>query len=210
MVPLPLAPPEDAEEGKAILQKYWDQVQTQVTSLELSLGRIKHVYHETLPEGGEEGLKYLAASGEQGSHALAQARCQDGAVLEATEDGDILMETMDLQRCLMLPFASEKVAGQLHEWLADATRRRNEHISRCIDESLGQDEVGLMLINERHQVQFASDMEVFYVAPPALDEYRRWVEAWMARQRAAATQPAQEAQPSDEPSDDGESPTEPA
>ena len=32
---------------------------------------------------------------------------------------------------------------------------------------------------------FRTDIEVFYVAPPALDEYRRWVDAWLARQRAA-------------------------
>ena len=34
-------------------------------------------------------------------------------------------------------------------------------------------------------LQFPQDIEVFYVAPPALDEYRRWVDAWLARQRVA-------------------------
>ena len=185
LVPVLALPPDDAEDGIAIVGKYWEQVQTQVTSLELRLGWVKHVYHETLPEGGDEGLKILEASGEQGSYALAQTRCQAGAVLEAAEDAETLMETMDLQRCLMLPFASPRVAAQLQQWMADAVRRRNEHFTQRIDETLGEDEVGLLLAGERHHLQFPQDIEVFYVAPPALDEYRRWVDAWLARQRAA-------------------------
>ena len=93
LVPVLALPPDDAEDGIAIVGKYWEQVQTQVTSLELRVGWVKHVYHETLPEGGDEGLKILEASGEQGSYALAQTRCQAGAVLEAAggcgdADGD--------------------------------------------------------------------------------------------------------------------------
>ena len=185
LVPVLALPPDDAEDGIAIVGKYWEQVQTQVTSLELRLGWVKHVYHETLPEGGDEGLKILEASGEQGSYSMAQTRCQAGAVLEAAEDAETLMETMDLRRCLMLPFASPRVAAQLQQWMADAVRRRNEHFTQRIDETLGEDEVGLLLAGERHQLQFPQDIEVFYVAPPALDEYRRWVDAWIARQRAA-------------------------
>ena len=185
LVPVLALPPDDAEDGIAIVGKYWEQVQTQVTSLELRVGWVKHVYHETLPEGGDEGLKILEASGEQGSYALAQTRCQAGAVLEGAEDAETLMETMDLQRCLMLPFASPRVAAPLQQWMADAVRRRNEHFTQRIDETLGEDEVGLLLAGERHHLQFPQDIEVFYVAPPALDEYRRWVDAWIARQRAA-------------------------
>ena len=154
LVPVLALPPDDAEDGIAIVGKYWEQVQTQVTSLELRVGWVKHVYHETLPEGGDEGLKILEASGEQGSYALAQTRCQAGAVLEAAEDAETLMETMDLQRCLMLPFASPRVAAQLQQWMADAVRRRNEHFTQRIDETLGEDEVGLLLAGERHQLQF--------------------------------------------------------
>ena len=184
LVPLLAMPPEDAEDGVAIVGKYWEQAQRQVTSLEVGVGWVKHVYHETLPEGGDEGLRMLDASGEQGSYNIAQTKCQAGAVLEAAEDAETLMETMDLQRCLMLPFASPRVAAQLQQWMADAIRRRNEYFIQRIDETLGEDEVGLLLVSKRHQLQFPQDIEVFYVAPPALDEYRRWVDAWLARQRA--------------------------
>ena len=41
-------------------------------------------------------------------------------------------------------------------------------------------------MSERHQVQFPEDIEVFYIAPPALDEFRRWLQNWIAEQQSAA------------------------
>ena len=190
LVPLLAMPPEDAEDGVAIVGRYWEQAGTQVTSLELRVGRVRHVYHESLPVGGEDGLGMLEASGETGSYGLARTKCQAGAVLEEAEDAETLLESMDLQRCLMMPFASQRVATQLQQWLGEAVRRRNEHFIGRIDETLGEDEVGLLLVNERHQLQFPQDIEVFYVAPPALDEYRRWVEGWLARQRDSQGDPS--------------------
>ena len=47
-------------------------------------------------------------------------------------------------------------------------------------------QTGLLLISERHQVQFPQDIEVFYVSPPALDEFHRWLQNWIADQQKAA------------------------
>ncbi len=38
---------------------YWDQVETQISSLEAKLGPVKYVLHELLSETGEAGLKSL-------------------------------------------------------------------------------------------------------------------------------------------------------
>ena len=189
LVPLMFAPPADPEgeesEGQAIYQRYWDQVRTQVDALAAGLSGLHRIYHESLVEGGDEGLAYLQMA-DLHAHAMIQVRCQAGATLEATESIDLLLETMDLQRCLMIPLASETVATRLQEWLSDSTHNRYEHIAQQIDQTLQGDETGLLLINERHQVQFPTDIEVFYIAPPALDEYRRWVQNWAARQQRAA------------------------
>ena len=198
LVPLLYEPPASAEEGLAILQRYWDQMQSQVASLESGLGPAKHIYHESLIEGGEQGLSHLETV-ERRSHAFVQAKSQAGATLEATEDEEVLGETLDLQRCLMLPFTSDKVAMRLRDWFTDGIRRRYEHVSKQIDDTLGEDEVGLLVINERHQVQFPADVEVFFVAPPALDEFRRWLDGWIAQQRSPDTKGAQASESSDEP-----------
>ena len=90
------------------------------------------------------------------------------------------------QRCMMIPLASPTVASKLQEWHAESNRRRCDHIASVINHTLGDDVVGLLMISERHQVQFPADIEVFYVAPPGLDEFRRWLQNWMAQQQAAA------------------------
>ena len=183
LVPQLYHPPTLEEDGAAILNRYWEQTRSQILSLEAGLGPVKHIYHESVVEGDEDGIRSLEAAGTP-SLALVREWRQAGATLEATEDAEGLWETLDLQRCLMVPFSSEKVAIQLREWFNDSVRRRYEHIAGRIDETLGQDEVGLLIINERHQVQFPADVDVFFVAPPALDEFRRWLDDWVARQRS--------------------------
>jgi len=44
-----------------------------------------------------------------------------------------------------------------------------------LDKSLGSDEIGLLVVTENHRIQFPADIEVFFVAPPSLDEYKRWL-----------------------------------
>ena len=189
LLPLLFAPPAqpdgEGSDGTAIYERYWEQSRTQVDALASGLGGMHRIYHESLVEGGDEGLAYLQMS-DPHAHAMIQVRCQAGATLEATESIDLITETIDLQRCLMVPFTSETVAARIQEWHAEANRSRYHHIAQQIDDTLQPDETGLLLINERHQVQFPTDIEVFYIAPPALDEYRRWVQNWVARQERAA------------------------
>ncbi len=185
LVPLVYSPAADDPAGAAALQNYWEQAQTQVAALENALGGPHRVYHESITAGEDDGLQQLQA-GDRRSHNLVSLKCEAGAQLEATEDMDILLETLDLQRCLMMPLTSPTVANRLNEWYSEANRRRYEHIASRIDSTLEEDGVGLLLISERHQVQFPPDIEVFYVSPPALDEFRRWLQNWAARQQQAA------------------------
>ena len=185
LAPLVYSPQANDQEGAAALQNYWEQMQTQVAALESALGGLQYIYHESVTVGGDEGLEHLRA-GDQRSYAFVAAKREAGAELAATEDLEVLLETLDLQRCMMIPLASPSVASRLQEWHAESNRKRYEHISSVIDNTLGDDAVGLLMISERHQVQFPADIEVFYVSPPALDEFRRWLQNWMAQQQAAA------------------------
>ncbi|MDA0734429.1 MAG: hypothetical protein O2909_07770 [Chloroflexi bacterium] len=182
LVPLLYGPQANDEEGSAIVAKYWGEVRIQTGALEASLGALSHVYCESLVQGGAEGLSYLELA-DKHSHELVQAKCQAGAVLEPTEDQETFMEMVDLQRFMVQPLASQKVANRLQEWFTECDHARYEHIGSRIDATLQLNETGLILIGERHQVQFPSDIEVFYVSPPALDEFRRWLQNWVKRQR---------------------------
>jgi len=151
LVPLIYAPRMDDEEGAALLQRYWDQMQTQVASLADALGGLDHVYHESLTESGSQGLEYLTAV-DQRSHSFVEKKVQDGATLEATG-------------------------------YSESNKSRYEHIAERIDATLGEGQVGLLMISEGHQVQFPGDIEVFYVSPPALDDFRSWLQRWVVRQQ---------------------------
>ncbi len=123
LVPLVYGPRTNDEEGSAVLQRYWDQMQIQVASLESALGGLGHVYHESLTEGGSTGLELLMTV-DQRSHEFVGAKILAGAVLEATEDQELLVETVDLQRFLMMPLASQKVALRVREWYEESNRGR--------------------------------------------------------------------------------------
>ena len=86
----------------------------------------------------------------------------------------MLTEFIDWNRCLTVGLQNEKVLTTVYDAYTAVARQRNEHISRRIDETLQQDETAVLLMREGHQVQFPPDVQIFYVAPPALDEIKRW------------------------------------
>lgn len=184
LAPLIFGVPAEAPEGMEILQRYWEQMQSQISSLERSLGPLRRIYHESLVLGGEDGLQQLSLA-DQRSHGFVAARVESGAALEATEDAKSFLESLDLQRCMMLPLASPSVVTRLQDWFSESTRRRYADIGERIDATLQPDELGLLMISERHQVQFPPDIEVFYIAPPALDDFHRWVQRWASEQQNA-------------------------
>ena len=152
---------------------YWEQVSQHVDNLELKIGKVSHVYHESITLAGEDGLKVIEKLNPSCCQ-IVRDKCQSGAVLEATEDKELSEESIDWERCLLMGFISQKVAKMVSEFYIDALRKRYECIAQKIDETLKATEVGMLFIREGHMVQFPQDIEVFSVAPPALDEIHRW------------------------------------
>jgi hypothetical protein len=154
--------------------KYWDQVEKQVAELAQKLGEVNRIYHELVDASGEDGMKTIAGLSEK-SHKIARVCLEKQAQLEAVEDNDILTEFMDWSRCLIIGLQNPKVVSRVYDAYIEAGKKRNEYIARKIDETLRENEIGLLLMRENHQVQFPPDIQVFYVAPPALDEIKRWL-----------------------------------
>ena len=178
LVPLIVAFPGLPEEGRNIVDRYWSEAREHIENMERRLGSIKHVYHEAIDSSDDGGLKTLddmnpAVSG------FVRALCRSGATMEATEDRALLEESTDWQRCLTMGLMSEKVLKHASDGYQESTKLRYEHIANRIDTTLGENEVGALFIGQDHRVQFPIDVQVFYVSPPSLDEYRRWVENQM-------------------------------
>jgi hypothetical protein len=173
LVPLVYSTEEAPDEYKEKCSRYWQQVAEQLTNLASKIGRVNRIYHESIFQSGEDGMKAMKKLNPS-SYQIAKTQCDNGAIFETVEEEELFGEVMDWQRCLMLGFMSDKVASKVSEFYIDAAKKRNEFIANKISGTLTDNEAGLLFIREEHSVQFPSDIEVFSIFPPALDEIHRW------------------------------------
>ena len=173
LVPLVYSSEEAPDEYREKYTRYWQQVTEQLHNLASKIGNITRIYHESVYQGGEDGIEAVERLNPS-SHQIARGQRDRGAIFEPLEEKELLEEVMDWQRCLMLGFMSAKVERQVFELYLDATKRRDQAMAGKIGETLQDDEAGLLFIREGHSVQFPPDIEVFSVVPPALDEIHRW------------------------------------
>ena len=174
IVPLIFSPSETQSELLQKVTNYWDQVEAHLTNLEVKLGYVNHVYHELIPVGGEAGAKAIEELN-KGSYQIAKTRLEKGAELQPIEDGELLIEFMDWSKCLAVGLQSQQAVMKVYQLYSETQNRKDEYTAKQIDETLKSGESGLVLMREGHHVQFPSDIQVFYVAPPGLDEVKRWL-----------------------------------
>jgi pheromone shutdown protein TraB len=91
------------------------------------------------------------------------------------ENEQLLNELADCETCLLLGLRSQKIREFISKSYEEAIKERTKYIADKIDKTLEDNEAAILFITEGHGVQFASDIQVFYVAPPALDEIHRWL-----------------------------------
>lgn len=173
-IPLIYSGKEPPAEYLERFNKYWSQVEKQLSDLELKLGRVSKIYHEFIPASGEDGIGAIKNLSEK-SYQIIKKQIDTGAKLEATEESELLTEFMDWSKCLMAGLQNQKVFLKVHEFYIEASKKRNGYITKHIDETLKTDETGALFFREGHQIQFPSDIQVIYVSPPALDEINRWI-----------------------------------
>ncbi len=156
------------------ISRYWEQVEKQIAELSAKLGEVNKVYHELIAFTGEDGAATLKDLNKAG-HKIMQECLDKKATLEALEDAELLTEFMDWSRCLMVGLQNPHVITKIYDFYIEVGKKRNEAIARKIDESLKENEIAVVFMRENHQVQFPADIQIFYVAPPALDEIKRWL-----------------------------------
>ncbi len=173
------APPEYVEK----FDLYWKQVAEHIENLEAKLNKVALVYHESISLSGEDGLKIMERLNPK-SYQIAKEKCQNGAELVSIEDRELAEECMDWERCLLLGLLSDTAARKVSQFYMEASKKRFQHISKRIDETLKPDEIAILFIREGHMVQFPDDIEVFSIAPPALDEIHRWLRDQASRRQS--------------------------
>ncbi len=188
LVPLIFTDKDAPSEYKERYSRYWQQVEEQLTNLEIKIGKVKRIYHTSIAEYGDEGMKVMEKLS-LGSYQITESRCEKGATLEAIEDKELLKELTDWQRCLMVGLISEKAASAVTQFYLDVSKKRYEFMTNKISETLKDGEAGLLFVMEGGNLQYPNDVEVFSVSPPVLDEIHRWL-----RDQATKIEEAKEAE----------------
>lgn len=189
VVPLLYRWPEAPAEYNALFDRYWSEVAEQINHLEARIGAVAQIYHEGIDTTGEAAVAALKEF-ETPTYDITQSRLGKGAALTPVEDRELMSESIDWERFVMLGFASAKVARLATENLMAVAKKRYEQISSRIVETLKDDQAGILFIREGHQIQFPATIEVFSVSPPSLDEIHRYLRN--ASERAPAPPPAEE------------------
>ena len=197
LVPLIYSPSEPPTDYVGMLERYWAGVRNQIRRLAERTSPVRRVYHEGIFQTGEEGLKTIERLSIR-SHTVIRDVCDNEALIEALEDAEIFAESVDWQRCLMAGLTSRKVLDLALNGYHEATRRRFDVMEERLEQTLQPGEAGLLFIREDHSIQFPKDVQVFYIAPPALDEIHRWLREQEQRERQ---RPASEAPPPPEPTE---------
>jgi hypothetical protein len=180
LVPNYIAAPGLPQEAQELIEKYWSEVRDSIGNLERSLGTVSRVYHEMICAEGAEGLRHLDVLNPTAC-TLVRAMCQSTAAMRSLEDAELVAEHSDWQRILSMGPASQKVLQASIEGYQATLAGRYQSIADRIANDLAEDECAVLFIREDHKVQFPSDVQVFYVAPPSLDTLKRWLDEYFSR-----------------------------
>jgi hypothetical protein len=173
LAPLVFAKKDSPKEYVEKVEQYWKQVGEHLANLEGKIGKIKKIYHESNSFSGEQGLSIIQQINEK-VYPLIKEKCDQGAEMQATEDLELFTQSLDWSNCLRVVM-TQAAFEIISEFFRDISTKRFNYIAQQIDETLGENEAGALFISEGHSVQFSSDIQIFYVSPPILDEIRRWV-----------------------------------
>ncbi|HBQ28472.1 MAG TPA: hypothetical protein DD719_03510 [Desulfotomaculum sp.] len=187
LVPLFYARDNFPQDYLKLIEHYWQQVAEQINKLELKIGIINKIYCETNLHNGEEGLNIIKELNEKG-YQLIKSKYDKGAEIQTTEDVNLFYEFVDWGNCLQV-IMTEKVFQKVTEFYQEAGQKRYNFMAQQIDATLKESEVGALFIREEHAVQFPASIQVFYVAPPALDDIHRWQREKLQERMAKETAP---------------------
>ena len=178
LVPNYVLPPDGPQDGQELLSKYWSEVRDSISSLERSLGSVSRVYHEFIYLDGEDGLTQIEMMNPSAGPFI-RAMCQSTARLCTLEDAELIHEHTDWQRILTIGPASQKVLTTALEGYQSTLETRYANIADKISADLEEGQSAALFIREDHHVQFPADIQIFFIAPRALDALKRWLDSYL-------------------------------
>lgn len=169
---------------KRSIDQFWRQAAYQLEDLERT-GKISHIFFESITKDGDPGLEMVKQLSQQ-SYDIIKEKIEKGAKLVIIENEEILDEFLDWSICLSVIRKSRKVLNRVLDFYKDVTIKRNREISERIDSTLKKSESGLLVMTDENRLQIQSnlpsDIQVFLIHPPALNDIMRWFRDYWKRQ----------------------------
>lgn len=182
---LPVVPQLQGERIQEDLLKkvrlFWEQAAKQISELERA-GKTSYLFIESITSDGEASMDLVRQINEEVYHIVEEKR-EQGAKLVVIEDKESLDEHVDWSMCLSVVQRSQKVVNQIIEFHGKAAKRRYEHIAQRIDDTVKDDQAGLLIMTDDNRLSLQpylpSDIQVFLIHPPALNDVQRWFRDYM-------------------------------
>jgi hypothetical protein len=159
------------------IDQFWRDATNQIENLERT-GRISHVFFESITKDGQAGLEIIKQLSLK-SYDIVKEKIEKEAKLVLIEDEEILNEFLDWSICLSVIGKSQKVFNEVFKFYKDVTVRRNNEIAKRIDNALKKNDSGLLIMTDENRLQvqsfLPSDIQVFLIHPPALNDIMQWI-----------------------------------
>ena len=202
IIPLLFSSDKAPQEFKDMFVRYWQDAAEQLNKIEKSLGNPKYIFHEAISDNSHHSLTTLQRLN-SGSYPIIQKEMEKGAQLSVLENHELVLAATDWERFMMIGIASEEVARIASENYVQTTDRRYAAMSENISKTLQEAEIALLFLREYQYLKLTTDIEIFNIAPPVLNDINKWL-----RDRAYAAQ-QESSEPIEEKSDSTETPYEP-
>lgn len=145
-------------------KEFWSYVEEK---LAMFIGKVQRVYRDEICKGGDEALNQLCTI-DAANFRVVRSLIENGAKLEATEDSLLVAESDSwLEMAEQHP---DLISLQLRE---GTMRERDAFVSEKIEETLGDDECGVLFIDPARQPNFNKNIKVIRVCRFDPSDYLR-------------------------------------
>lgn len=174
MVPLLFMPPNQNDTLKEHVNKYWKEAKEQLATLQSQFGKAQYIFHEMLVS--DKNVKEMTEAYGCNSFPIIEESLANGAKLSIIEDKELFEEFMDWNRILSTcSITNKNVYEKVVKEYKETNEKRDADMAKKILDTVKDKEIGILMLQEGRHIQFPSDVQVIYVAPPALDELEKYV-----------------------------------
>ncbi len=147
--------------------EFWSYVEDK---LRMYLAKIQRVYRDEIFQHGDPALHYLSSI-DQENYSLVKRLVEHGAAVEATEDSMLIAESQ-----AWLEMTMRQPSGTIAQEFYHVTmRERDEYVSKKIEETLKEDELGILFLEPTRSIKLNEQIKVIKMCrfDPA-DYVRSW------------------------------------